>query len=800
MACEATIFLDFEFATNAGVEARLWDAHSLINSRYRKMHQHYLKADSKNKVVEQRKLEKHYVDFIKTSQFFYKGYIQRLASHFAGMNGLRRIAHRLSLTTLTVDARVQVSLLVEEMIEMSCHATLLHLGDLSRYRNEIRKKDRSWESAIAYYNLAGDLHPESGSSHNQLAVIALADENHLDVLYHLYRAIAVNEPHPAARKNLEVEFKKIITSWEKNTHLPTRKDSEATLVLWFVRLHAKLYKGEDFSTHDELENEVLTRLANLLKEQSFEVTLEKFVLINIAAEYLAAERVKGERFQVLNRCLLTGFVELNSATNVESFYFFLRLNVRMIFVLLQVLLPELDDHATGEDLPNSSDGASDRSREKITVIARRILPVLRQYSTWLLSEARILVVDHPGSIGVYIKELWKMYADVMTALATHFNGTAFPDLTYLLEEDQTTVGFKPLRDPELNGSVDLYTDQKGLLKPRCTDKGVERSHPNDEMQGRVRDVLLCAMHLISRDDCSIVLEQGRFVYVEEGLRLISPVAAQAAQSSASHTTHKISNFGTPDFAIQQQDERLPEESAAASDSQHSMDNDMHRMVDDLLAPSAGHFTASNETSYGMHSNTAHEIFALPGLGHIHQTPNMAAKTLPLLWNTPFTPQPNELQPNSPDRPPTARQLSHLQLSTPQQQIEAATALDRMTGYASFQTPWGKAPSKPQDNQMSPPFNHASQQSVAQQTRPTPTSYSAFTDTSSIYANSAPHHEHRRGGTLGSGPVAGFNGNNTTVYAGASDFDDDTMLQTPLWNANGSQAGGYTHTPPGGQGG
>jgi hypothetical protein len=303
-ACEATIFLDFEYATKEGVESHLWDAHGLINARYRKMVTHYRNVEQ-NKAVERRKLEKRYVDFIKTSQFFYKGYIQRLASHFVGMKGLRRIAHRLALETLAVDERVRASSHVEHLIEMSCHATLLRLGDLSRYRNQLRTKDRSWDPALGYYGLAGDLYPDSGSSHNQMAVIALAETNHLDALYHLYRAIAVKEPHPLARGNLEIEFKKITTSWEKNSVSQMRNDSEATLILWFVRLHAKLYKGADFSTHDELENEVLSRLVLLLKEQSFEATLQKFVLTNIAAEYLAAEKVKGKPIQLPNRSPLT---------------------------------------------------------------------------------------------------------------------------------------------------------------------------------------------------------------------------------------------------------------------------------------------------------------------------------------------------------------------------------------------------------------------------------------------------------------------------------------------------------------
>ncbi|RFU35844.1 hypothetical protein B7463_g453, partial [Scytalidium lignicola] len=298
IACETIIFLDFEYATKEEVEHHLWDAHSYINNRYRKMVNHYRTGDHKKHVVEKRKLEKRYADFIKTSQFFYKGYIQRLASHFSGMAGLRRIAHRLSLSTLAVDDRVKVSPEIEHLIELSCHSTLLRLGDLSRYRNELRTKDRSWEPALAYYQLAGDLYPDSGSAHNQMAVIALADGNHLDAVYHLYRALAVKEPHPLAKGNLEIEFKKITTAWEK-AGPNVKTDTEATLILWFVRLHAKLYKGVEFSTHEELEKEVLYRLTLLLKDQPFETTLEKFVIINIAAEYFAGERIKGKFEKVI---------------------------------------------------------------------------------------------------------------------------------------------------------------------------------------------------------------------------------------------------------------------------------------------------------------------------------------------------------------------------------------------------------------------------------------------------------------------------------------------------------------------
>jgi hypothetical protein len=292
LACEATILIDIEFASENDVEGHLWAAHIKINQRYRNMVDHYKQEDQKRNVVERRKLEKRYADFIKTSQFFYKGYIQRLASRFEGMKELRRIAHRLSLNTQSVDQRIKVSSDVERLIDISCHSTLLRLGDLSRYRNHLRTKDRSWAAALGYYGLANDFLPEDGTAHNQMAVIALADGNHLDAVYHLYRALAVNKPHALAERNLEIEFKKIKSSQEKQ-RIPPKADSLSTLVWWFVLLHAKCYDGVDFQTHDELENEVLSRLALLLKEESFRETLEKVVLINLSAEYFAGQRIKG---------------------------------------------------------------------------------------------------------------------------------------------------------------------------------------------------------------------------------------------------------------------------------------------------------------------------------------------------------------------------------------------------------------------------------------------------------------------------------------------------------------------------
>jgi hypothetical protein len=228
-----------------------------------------------------------------------------------------------------------------------------------------------------------------------------------------------------------------------------------------------------------------------------------------------------------------------------------------------------------------------------------------------------------------------------------------------------------------------------------------------------------------------------------------------------------------------------------------MDTKMNRMVDDLLKPSNGIYSASNETSYGMRSQTANEIF-----GYVNANPQYTQSTpkmppaLPTIWNSAFTPRPNELQATSPDRPATARQVSPLQLSTPQQQKHAAVALDQLTrNYESSKKTWARDALRSDSQNV----NSLLQQSLARQFNPASNS-SAFTNSSSIYENSTPRYaENRRlGGALRTGQAGFMNGNNTTIYEGASDFDKTTLLQSSLWNGTQSS---YGHgTPPGGQGG
>lgn len=173
--------------------------------------------------------------------------------------------------------------------------------------------------------------------------------------------------------------------------------------------------------------------------------------------------------------------------------FFQRINVKTFFTLLQILLVELERSVVVEDPGNDKDAKS--SPEKVTVVARRILPALRHYSSWLLTVSPLLVAykEKDTPLSVQITEFWKIYANTLTLLALTFEVVNLPDIDYLLEEDEETLGFAPL-DQEATSR--RYLDTNGKFKPRMHDQGVERSHPNIEMLYRVREFVIDGLDLV----------------------------------------------------------------------------------------------------------------------------------------------------------------------------------------------------------------------------------------------------------------------------------------------------------------
>lgn len=165
--------------------------------------------------------------------------------------------------------------------------------------------------------------------------------------------------------------------------------------------------------------------------------------------------------------------------------------MKTFFTLLQILLAELEksavDDSTSKDTPQP---------DKVTVVARRILPALRHYSSWLLTVSSLLVAykeEKDTPLSVQIAEFWRVYANTLTLLAFSFEVVNLPDVDYLLEEDEESLGFAPL-DQEATSR--RYMDGANRRKPRMNDEGVERSHPNIEMLYRIREFVIDGLDLV----------------------------------------------------------------------------------------------------------------------------------------------------------------------------------------------------------------------------------------------------------------------------------------------------------------
>lgn len=353
---------------------------------------------------------------------------------------------------------------------------------------------------MGYYDLATAIDPSSGASHHQLAVIARTDGSHVRVLYHLYRALSVQTPYPRARENLETELKKILDRKNRNQLIPQTPEKQPGVVLqaWFVYLHARFHAGVDVPEHEELENEVLGNLSVELKERPLDGLLNKFALSSIAAQHLARTRAAGEWIQHRSISNLTVTTELKEDTFQDpAFILFLCFNIKTFFTLLQILLPELEKISSDNDaLPGSVPSHRDSS-ETIGATARRILPCLRHYSSWLVSHASDLVaLESHEFVGVQVIEFWRIYADTLSQLAAMFQKSDLPNVEYLLEEDEDTVAFTPFMNQSTSRR---YLQADGLTpKRRSREEGVQRHHPSVEMLFRIKGLLEDCFALLTR--------------------------------------------------------------------------------------------------------------------------------------------------------------------------------------------------------------------------------------------------------------------------------------------------------------
>lgn len=178
---------------------------------------------------------------------------------------------------------------------------------------------------------------------------------------------------------------------------------------------------------------------------------------------------------------------------LHAFHLRQSFNVKLFSQLLQKLVTELQKI---KKLVASSELGEN---EIFTTGVRCLLPILRQYSSWLLAEVPLLgslntkaKVPTASSFQValagQVQELWLVYVDALAALASTYPLKGGTTLKYLLAEDEDALGFKPFTN-NLLVNKSRFLDEAGSIRPRCSDTNARNQEPEEEMLHRVRGIV-----------------------------------------------------------------------------------------------------------------------------------------------------------------------------------------------------------------------------------------------------------------------------------------------------------------------
>ncbi|KAI1450883.1 hypothetical protein F5Y02DRAFT_412527 [Annulohypoxylon stygium] len=678
LACMNVVANDFEYAVGKQVEYHLWQAHVNLNVEYRKMMSRLL---AQNQVVVRRKLEKQYRGFLKIAQSFYRVYIQQLSGRYY-IPELHQVAYGTDIELPeppSPDSKPPTSQL-RAMILKSCQITLVHLGDLVRYRCQMSEKlsNQNFDKAIAYYSLAHTINPDDGSAHHQLAVLYQLQGRHFDIVYHFHRSICVAKPSELGVNNLGREFKGL-----ENSHASRKgpKDPCETMITWFLRLHAFFFQGEPFSQQAELEEEVLHRIEISLKSDVDETILRKMIFINVAAYDVALDKVKSSW----------------TIQGSQSAQFLLRFNIRTILILLRILKAGLLDESATSGTPENErgDGENPESPLCFSQLLMKLFPLFRIYVSWMYVSSAD-VKNYREFLEPYVSDVYRLLADTLTLLnATIDQATITTASKYLLIEDTEALGLKPLGDRNLplffqvEGIPDLSDPNASKkhkpLKPRQRVFG-HQYKPHTEAIWRMRDIVYCGVLLASSLTCPLTInlkqlegrelecwdfitEASQATTVDEAsmLRVVSKLRLSDRKAKSDESTQKASDAVLEDATMTRPDE--DEASPRPHDASHkgksveekapnplldtdlSGDSEMVNMVNKLLDPLDDSRPQSSQTqgdtSYGMNTATANEVFGRFAADSAQPSP--VSKTIPSLpWGYFYEPTPKQpgSQPNN----------------------------------------------------------------------------------------------------------------------------------------------------------
>jgi protein SMG7 len=410
-----------------------------------------------------------------------------------------------------------------------------------------------------------------------------------------------------------------------------------------------------------------------------------------------------------NRCVQADHYSLASQSSQALQYcqFVLELNVRMIQVLADFVVSELQDLSkqtiavSGEDAPKED--------FKSSVVINTCIPLLRVSMFWLA-----INIVHVTNLAHHFEgELVKMYraigGSLTTILAAYGSTHLLSSVPYMLPEDLEMQGCKVFDDHSLEPLFDILRDEQGHRKPhwQAGSNDLDKD-ANLELLGRALDILKLGFFLsgLSYVPLAVVttIGDGRQImtvrYEEPGtespddhsaIPVAEPDSGVAGKTRSSDGTTSLASGQAPPLldngrVLPAESDDYPAASSSRpvtsawadpqavaqfpldgvpgsqeSDADFEIPDRLLNMVGEFLAPpesekrNAGHAT-QDTSSFGTHTSTADEIWN-QAMKRAEPSPPMpgsaSGKGFPSLpWGYFLPPTPTQLQAPSSQQQPT----------------------------------------------------------------------------------------------------------------------------------------------------
>ena len=389
----------------------------------------------------------------------------------------------------------------------------------------------------------------------------------------------------------------------------------------------------------------------------------------------------------------------------QAFLYFFRLNIKTYTAILEIFYSTLNEQPA--DAKEGDDLAA-----KITPLARRLLPVLRLYSSWLTANVH-LVAGLQGDVflSADIKSFWTAYARSVDILADEDMFGVWNldecEASYMLVEDADTFGFKPLQDEHQKVWSNWMIRGNTAVKPKFSDAGVERMPEEDEMLARIKGLLEDGSYLAHDIDEAPIGIVGDRIYYGQALEN-ARAAAEYAKNKPPELPKPVERPAPLSYAAaarsgQTVGARQPKPTVSverSSKSSRSRQSQMARMVDNVVDDDDGNAPVTPPQQHVSHPAVVNGDSLTHGLADAVQPEYTVTGYQPKLtdWRSNAGPH------NTPRRvpPPAIRTPREVRAGSSAERLHAVSQLWNDGGSNGFTSPSGFPSGLPTGTLSSPP--------------------------------------------------------------------------------------------------